>query len=70
MLLEFYGGSRVGVSCLRPGLKPFSLLHLNAGLEEAAEKRLFHALRFATRMPAAARNCYLASTYGTDESVP
>src|SRR5262249_15658376 len=43
---------------------------LTARLEEVAEKRLFCALRFATRMPAAARNRCFASTYGTAEAVP
>jgi len=33
--------------------------------KEAVEKRLFCALRFATRMPAAARKCYFSATYGT-----
>ncbi len=36
---------------------------------EAAEKRLFCALRFATRKPAAARKCYFSATYGTTEEV-
>ncbi len=39
-------------------------------IEEDAEKRLFCALRFATRMPAAARNCYSSVTYGTSKLVP
>jgi hypothetical protein len=38
--------------------------------EEAAEKRSFCALRFATRKPAAARNCHFATTCGTAEAVP
>ena len=42
----------------------FSMIH-NARLEEAAEKRLFCALRSASRMPAAARKCYFSATYGT-----
>ncbi len=38
--------------------------------EEAAEKVIFIALRFAARMPAAARKCYFPTTYGTAKAVP
>jgi len=44
--------------------------YLNARLEEAAEKRLFCALRFAPRLPAAARNWFSSSLFGTTEVVP
>ena len=40
----------------------------NTGTKEAAEKRLFCALRFATRKPAAARRYVFSATYGTTES--
>jgi hypothetical protein len=36
----------------------------------AKKKRLFYALRFAARRPAAARNCHFPGTYGTTEVVP
>ena len=49
------------------GLKP-DRFNAYGTAEEAAEKRLFCALRFATRKPAAARKCYLSATYGTTES--
>jgi len=34
--------------------------------EEAAEKVYFMALRFAARMPAAARKYYFPATYGNE----
>jgi hypothetical protein len=52
------------------GLKPLNSERLYGTTKEAAEKHLFCALRFATRKPAAARNCDFACTYGTAKAVP
>src|SRR5438046_5697524 len=41
-----------------------------AGLERQWKESLSMVLRFATRMPAAARNCFLSATYGTSKLVP
>jgi len=57
-----------------PTFKPQGLKHALLGLDgttqEAAEKVVFMALRFATLMPAAARKGYFPTTYGTAEAVP
>jgi hypothetical protein len=45
--------STVGASCLAPGLKARLLRISKRTAEEPAEKPLFCALRFATRMPSA-----------------
>jgi len=58
---------------LRACLRQSGIVHfqrLNGTDKEAAEKRLFCALRFATRKPAAAWKYDFSVTYGTSELVP